>query len=52
MPAANRVPAENRLLASLPGKDYQRLLTDLELVTLSFGEVLYEAEKPIRHVYF
>ena len=52
MPAANRVPAANRLLASLPGKDYQRLLTDLELVTLRFGEVLYEAEKPIRHVYF
>jgi len=52
MSASNRVPAANRLLAALPGKDYQRLLTGFEPVTLSFGEVLYEPEKPIRHVYF
>jgi len=52
MSASNPVPAANRLLAALPGKEYRRLLTDLEPVTLSFGEVLYEAGKPIRHVYF
>ena len=45
-------PAANRLLAALPGRLYQRLLNDLEPVTLSFGEVLYEAGKSIRHVYF
>jgi len=52
MRAVNRVPAANRLLAALPGRVYQRLLNELEPVTLIFGEVLYEAEKPIRHVYF
>jgi CRP-like cAMP-binding protein len=48
----NRAPIANRLLAALPRKEYQRLLTGLEPVTLTFGEVLYEPEKPIRHVYF
>ena len=48
----NREPIANSLLAALPGKDYQRLLTGLEPVTLTFGEILYEPGKPIRHVYF
>jgi CRP-like cAMP-binding protein len=48
----NRVPVANRLLAALPRKEYQRLLTGLEPVTLIFGEVLYETGKPIRNVYF
>lgn len=42
----------NRLLATLPRKDYQRLHTNLDLVTLTFGEVLYESADPIQHVYF
>ena len=33
----NRVPVANRLLAALPRKEYQRLLTGLEPVTLNFG---------------
>jgi CRP-like cAMP-binding protein len=49
--AANRKVA-NSLLAALPGKNYQRLLSGLELVTLNFGDVLYEAGQKIRHVYF
>jgi CRP-like cAMP-binding protein len=48
----NRVPVANSLLAALPRKDYQRLLAGFEAVTLTAGEVLYDAGKPIRHVYF
>jgi CRP-like cAMP-binding protein len=42
----------NSLLAALPRKDYQRLLSGLVPVDLGFGEVLYEPGKPIRDVYF
>ena len=42
----------NNLLAALPGKHYQRLLSGLEPVTLNFGDVLYEAGEKMRHVYF
>ncbi len=42
----------NHLLATLPRKDYQRLHAHLDLVTLTLGEVLYEAGEPIQHVYF
>lgn len=52
MPAANRVRVANDLLATLPHKDYQRLLAGLEPVTLTYGEVLYETGDLIRHVYF
>ena len=43
---------ENSLLAALPRKEHQRLLARLEPVKLTFGEVLYEPGKTIRHVYF
>jgi CRP-like cAMP-binding protein len=46
------MPTANRLLAALPSAAYGRLAPDLELVTLTFGEVLYEPGDPIRHVYF
>ena len=52
MPVAIRVPVANSLLASLPRKDYERLLTGIEPVTLTFGEIIYEPGQPIRHVYF
>ena len=52
MPAVSRVPAVNKLLAALPHKHYQRMLSGLEPVTLTFGQVLYEPEDLIRHVYF
>jgi CRP-like cAMP-binding protein len=42
----------NRLLASLPKKEYERLLPGLKPITLTFGEVLYEPGDTIKHVYF
>lgn len=53
MPSKNRVaPVENRLLAKLPKKEYQRLLPDLENVELTFGDILYEPGDKITHVHF
>jgi CRP-like cAMP-binding protein/PAS domain-containing protein len=48
----NRVSVANRLLAALPYADYTRLLSRMEPVELSRGDVLHDAGKPIRHVYF
>ena len=42
----------NSLLAGLSREDYQSLLGELEPVTLTSGEVLYEPGERIRHVYF
>ena len=50
--AALQTTVANRLLAALPRAEYRRLLSGIEPVTLRFGEVLYEAGAPIRHVYF
>lgn len=40
------------MLAGLPRKAYVKLLPLLEPVSLAFGQVLYESQAPIRHVYF
>lgn len=50
--SAGRISIANSLLAALPRKDYLRLLPLLEPVTLTFGEVLYEAGQSIDHVHF
>lgn len=42
----------NLLLASLPRKAYRDLLPNLVPATLAFGDVLYEPEARMRHVYF
>ena len=49
---ASRAPIPNKLLAALPRADYARIASHLEPVTLTFGEVLYEAGDTIKHVYF
>jgi CRP-like cAMP-binding protein len=50
--SARPQPSANNVLAALPRKTYQDLLSGLEPVTLTFGEVLYEPGEPIRDVYF
>ena len=52
MPGGNQVAVPNRLLGALPRKEYQKLLPMLEPVNLTFGEILYESQSQIRHVYF
>jgi len=42
----------NRLLATLPRNEYQRLLPKLKTVSLVLGEVLYEPGDAIKYVYF
>jgi CRP-like cAMP-binding protein len=49
---AKQVSVLNHLLGALPRKDYQKLLPVLEVVKLTFGEILYESHAQIRHVYF
>jgi hypothetical protein len=44
--------AENRLLAALPANVHERLQSDLELVSLALGKVLYEAHDALSYVYF
>jgi CRP-like cAMP-binding protein len=45
-------PLENRLLSALPSNVKAHLLPNLEIVELSFKEVLYQPTKPIEYVYF
>lgn len=50
--ASNREPVPNSVLAALPRRAYEVLQSGLETVTFEFGEVLYEPNQEIRHVYF
>ena len=52
MPAAIPIPVANSLLAALPRTEYARLISGLEPVKLTVGEVLYQPGEPIRHAYF
>lgn len=46
------MPIANSLLATLPGRDYQRLLAVLTPVELVYGQILYEPAEQIHQVYF
>lgn len=54
MNSASRVPPfhENQVLAGLDKSEYRELFSQLERVSLNLGEVVYEADGPIEHVYF
>ena len=45
-------PKQNRLLAALPAADYDRLLPELELVTMRLGMVVCEPAIELQHAYF
>ncbi len=42
----------NKLLATLSREEYDRILPNLELVSLSSKQVLYEVNQPIEYAYF
>ncbi|RLQ20242.1 Crp/Fnr family transcriptional regulator [Seongchinamella sediminis] len=48
----SNVHKANRVLASIPAKDYTRLQAALEPIELTFGRVLYLPGKAIKYVYF
>ena len=53
MSAATKEQAiQNRLLAGIQEQELERLLPNLELVTLKLGEVLYESGEKMDFVYF
>jgi CRP-like cAMP-binding protein len=52
MSKATNSPPQNRILAALTSKEYNRLLPHLTPVSLYSGETLYETEERIKHVYF
>lgn len=43
---------QNRLLAALPAADLARISPFLEAAPMALGQVLYEPDVPMRHVYF
>jgi CRP-like cAMP-binding protein len=45
-------PVENRLLAALPPDEYERLLPNLQQVSFSLGEVVYEFGGHLVYVFF
>lgn len=49
---SNRPPVTNKLLAELPRAVYNRMLPQLETVTLMYGDILFEVGEVIKHVYF
>lgn len=45
-------PEENRLLAALPEAAHRRLQSQMELMRLPSGRVLFEAGESVAHVFF
>lgn len=49
---SSRNPVGNKLLAALPKEEYERLLPNLEAVSLPLKQVIYQPNEPIDYVYF
>lgn len=47
-----RAGAGNQLLAALPPREYAQLVSGLEEVKITYGQVLYEPGEPMHEVYF
>ncbi len=45
-------PQQNHILAALPTPDYDRLMLDLELVSMPLGMAVHDAGAIMQHVYF
>jgi CRP-like cAMP-binding protein len=43
---------ENRILASLPAEEYERLVSHLKPIILEYKQILYEPHKMLRYAYF
>lgn len=52
MSANSIIQPKNRILAALPGNEYERLLPHLKPVTLEYKQILFEPHKTIRYSYF
>jgi len=52
MTEKDRAAVRNQLLADLPRRDLERLISQMEPVALKLGEVLYEPGSRIQHCYF
>ena len=52
LPATNRPPPANQLLAALPPDVFARVTPALDVVPLKLKEFLHQAGEPIEHVYF
>jgi len=45
-------PNQNHLLAALPAEIFERLSPHLELIPMPLGQVIYESDGQLQHVYF
>jgi hypothetical protein len=50
-PTSN-VPGENRPLAALPHTERERLLSQMERVSVGLKDLVYEVNEPLSHVHF
>jgi len=50
--AALHSPQQNHLLAALPAADFELFASQLELVVMPLGQMLYEPGSQLRHAYF